>query len=265
MSNTTKKQKSHIHPENKGKRMGIASEIREGLRRFAKNKHGNATKMARKLGLSQSTVTGFVREKNPQNVNSDNVFRLLDEAGARIIFPDQVEETEQSVAFIAPQAIDAGDANVAPDQYKAIPLVDIETAATAGQVPEKQILGWCLLWKHIPALVDRSNLVCIKVGSRDRAMMPTICPDDYILVDRVDKRIVNNSTGNIYLVRDPHEGIQAKRLRLSEKAGRHYILAYSDNGEYPPDLYDLEADYNGEPSNAIVGKIVFSWASMLNK
>jgi hypothetical protein len=44
------------------------------------------------------------------------------------------------------------------------------------------------------------------------------------------------------------------------------FVFYSDNSrEYPPQTYRLKRDYGGDPTRAIVGRVVWAWSDMTRK
>ncbi|EGJ51861.1 S24/S26 family peptidase [Desulfocurvibacter africanus] len=249
--------------------MGLYDEIRRGVERIAKNRYGSPTAMCRELGMA-SQQPKISRLLGTGSVPAaDFVAELLDKLGVRLIWPDQVKDTAQEVVFIDYEVARTASAalRVTPkaEDYRAIPLTSEDVAAGPGLVPEDSIQGWVLLWRHIPALMTRRNLVASKIGHNQRSMTPVLHPGDYIVIDRDDITVPDSPHGNVFLVRDPHDGLAVKRVRVQSRAGHTMLVLYSENPEYPPDIIDLTADYDGDFGRAIVGRVVYSWSDMTKK
>lgn len=97
-------------------------------------------------------------------------------------------------------------------------------------------------------------------------MQPLLNPDDIVLVNRADIDI--SKPGHIMLVRDPVDGSgMITRVSVQPAANNDWsIQFYSDNAaQNPPMLYSLREDYNGELSNAIVGRVIWAWSDVRGK
>lgn len=85
-----------------------------------------------------------------------------------------------------------------------------------------------------------------------------------VLVDLDDR---NPGVGKgMFLVKEPDGSVMVKRVSMDVRNGKTHLIYYSDNAqEYPPAMYVLEEDYQGDIDRAIVGKILWSWSDMSQK
>lgn len=249
------------------KDMGLYEEIQAGVSRIAKSRYGSVNAMCKALGLPQPKMSRLLGKGSVPA--ADFAAETLDKLGVRLIWPDQVRETSQDVVFVDYETAQTATAalKVAPkaENYRAIPLTSEDVAAGIGLVPDDSIQGWVLLWRHIPALMTRRNLVASKIGNNQRSMTPVLHPGDYVVIDRDDISVPDSPHGNVFLVRDPHNGLTVKRVRVQSRAGHTMLVLYSENPEYPPEIIDLTADYDDDFSRAIVGRVVYSWSDMTKK
>ena len=97
-------------------------------------------------------------------------------------------------------------------------------------------------------------------------MEPTLHPGDIVLIDKGDYR-PSPPPGNIYLVRFPGDdgGLAIKRVQTYSKDKKYLISFYSDNPQYPPEIYDLKVEYDNEISRAVIGRVVWAWSDMTKK
>ncbi|WP_337618125.1 S24 family peptidase [Desulfovibrio sp.] len=158
--------------------------------------------------------------------------------------------------------------HVAPpvaEDYLAAPLVG-EVGAGPGYLPQESVESWFLVYKHVPAIMGRRNLIAVEIGKTSTSMLPLLSPGDIVLVDRDDIDV--SHAGHIMLVRDPEGAGMVKRVSVQPTPGGKdfSIQFYSDNAATnPPLLYSLREDYGGEISNAIVGRVIWAWSDVRRK
>ena len=97
------------------------------------------------------------------------------------------------------------------------------------------------------------------------SMVPTLKPQDIVLVDRQDKDVMNFK-GRIMLVLDPFDGSgKIKRVAAENQPKKrdYRITYYSDNAaENPPEVYSLMEDFDGDWNKSIVGRVVWAWSDV---
>ncbi len=247
--------------------MDTRKRLREGILHAAKH-YGSLQKMIEKNELHQPTISKIVNDKsNPQ---WSTVAKIFDALKAEITFPfdDSKKDITKSVHFVKPKIVTAlPDDGPIDDDYIAVPLASMPVAAGRGIIPEDKIRSWILVWKGQEAVRHRGNLAAVEIGPRETSMIPTLHPKDIVLIDRDDYR-PKPPPGNIYLVREPQgdvDGLAIKRVRFQIKNNKELIVFYSDNTDFAPDIYDMETDYSGEVSRAVVGRVIWSWSDMTKK
>ena len=151
------------------------------------------------------------------------------------------------------------------EDYLAAPVVG-EVGAGPGYLPQDEVQSWFLVYKHVPAIMGRRNLIAVEIGKTSTSMLPLLSPGDIVLVDRDDIDV--SHAGHIMLVRDPEGAGMVKRVSVQPTPGSRdfSIQFYSDNAATnPPLLYSLREDYGGEISNAIVGRVIWAWSDVRGK
>jgi phage repressor protein C with HTH and peptisase S24 domain len=243
--------------------MGFKERLREGLDREAR-RLGSPTQLAREAGVDQATISRYFNQG--QGLGFETVAKLLDRFGGRLVWPDDPADTRTAVRFVRTLVNHGAESLPAPsaDNYRAIPLV-AEVSAGPGRIPEERLESWVLIYAHEPSVRLRADLVAVRVSKGERSMAPLLQPGDIVVVDRGER--TPKRDGAAYLVRYPGTGDGAiKRVRYFERNKRAFITFYSDNFlEYPPDVFDVEADFGGEIENAIVGRCVWHWSDMEGK
>ena len=155
-----------------------------------------------------------------------------------------------------------------PDDYRAIPLTNMEVAAGPGlqTQEEPELKSWVLIYTAELAL--RSvRLIAARVGKNQRSMLPSIQPNDIVVVDLDDKDV---QRPGIFLVRDPDEGAALKRVKFFTKRSQPAITFYSDNAAdgYEPATYTLD-EFDPNPvravDKAIVGRCIWQWGDLENR
>lgn len=171
----------------------------------------------------------------------------------------------RDVCFVDAKVVPAGEGAEPPqaEDYLAAPLVG-EVGAGPGYLPEEDIKSWFLVYRNLPAIRHRSNLMAVEIGKNSTSMQPLLNPGDIVLVDRNDKDV--DYPGHIMLVRDPDGQGMVKRVSVEESRGDFIIQFYSDNAvRNPPMVFSLRSDYLGEWDRAIVGRIIWAWSDVREK
>jgi phage repressor protein C with HTH and peptisase S24 domain len=192
---------------------------------------------------------------------------MLDCLGMRLLSPKAPEPRE--VCFVDARIVQAGVSSPPPDaeDYLAVPLVG-EAGAGPGIIPRNEIESWILVYRSHRSVQRRSNLLAVEVGRGQTSMIPTLHPEDIVLVDRDDwgQQTGYSPPGNIYLVREPGQegGGMVKRVALAGKGDMATVTFYSDNKEVGPDTH-LMSEYGHDMRQAIVGRVVWAWADLSRK
>lgn len=273
-------------------KMGAYEDILRGLERAVVSK-GNVSRLAEAAGEAPSLLTRWIkRERVPK---LDKLGPILDMLGARVIFPgeDQAyplsegpagiysfhepgrpygelggEPSSRDVCWVEPKIISAENGAPPPlaEKYLAVPLAEGPVAAGPGMVPEDKIKSWVLVFRDHPSVKFRTNLVAVEIGRGQESMVPTLHPQDIVLVDKDDRR--PEPDGQIFLVRDPDDSVTVKRVYVQRKNGDTMLQFVSDNPDkrsYSPMLYNLGTDYQDDITRAIVGKCVWAWSDLTRK
>lgn len=249
--------------------MDFTSNLREMLwAQIGENKpYANRKRMADALGIDPSQLNRFM--DGERGLAVDSLGRILDGLSARIVLPDALEaEGAREVCFVSPRMTGAGR-DVSPpaaEDYFAVPLASEPVAAGPGRVPEDQIRGWVLVWRHHESIRFRNDLVAVEIGKNQLSMTPTLHPGDIVLVDRAERS--PDPAGKIMLVSEPgpEGGCAVKRVSTRHVDGDLELVFYSDNSrDFPPSVYRLNRDYGGELSHAIAGRVVWAWSDMTRK
>lgn len=237
------------------------------LKKIADTKYGSKNKMWREIGAKQATFYKTLSGKCiPQ---AKEFLEWLEREGVQLIFPEERDGLAKNVHFVNPKMVNVeGIEGPVDEDYLAVPLASMPVAAGPGIIPEEKIQSWVLVWRSHESVRHRSNLVAVEIGKDQRSMEPTLHPGDIVLIDRNDF-IPKSPPGNIYLVRFPggdgEAGLSIKRVQLYSKNKQDLISFYSDNPQYPPDIYDLNVEYDGDIKRAIVGRVVWAWSDMSKK
>lgn len=243
--------------------MGILHEAKEGVARLGMKQQ----ELASKAGVSQSAISRLLNDQG--SMRADSLAKLLDYAGAKLVFPDQQKDTTREICWVNAKLV--GVENNAPppqaENYFAVPLAKGAVAAGPGLVPEDEVKGWLLVYRYQKAVQYRTNLVAVEIGQGQESMAPTLHPEDIVLVDK-DVRSPEPE-GSIFLVRDPDGDVTIKRVTVERrKPGETWLAFSSDNPDkraYLPRFYSLEEDYGGDITKVIVGRVVWAWKDMTRK
>lgn len=247
--------------------MGIYDEIIDWLDRLAHTRFKNPAQMAEFLDVPLNQITRWIKKERAPKLNT--IGDVLDQLGAKVVFPGEVkatvDDTTRPVRFLDATVLRNGKHShlpqPTPDRYRAIPVVSGEVAAGEGLIAEEGIDSWMLLSTVEPAVRWSSNLLAVRVGRRQRSMLPLIHPGATVLVDCDDRQPAGEAS--IYLVRDPHDGIAIKKVRLFTRHNEEFLTFYSLNAEeYPPFTYSVGKDFEGNLRKAIAGKVVWLWQDL---
>lgn len=217
------------------------------------------TQAANELGVKYVTFrTWYNGEKSPTVESLSPVAKKLG-----LDFVRMQSEPAKDVCFVNAKLVDSVE-NMPPPQsedYIAAPLVG-EVGAGQGYFPENEIKSWFLVYRNLPAIRHRSNLIAVEIAKGSVSMQPTLNPGDIVLVDRDDRSV--SHPGHIMLVMDPLDcSGMIKRVSVRDETKDIQITFYSDNAaHYPPMVYTLEADFDGDWSKAIVGRVIWAWTDM---
>jgi hypothetical protein len=247
--------------------MNLKEATKKILDDFLESHKGNARAAADALGVNHVTFWGWVRgTRTPALGQISDVFARL---GVKVSLPEWPDETSREVCFVDAKIVPAGEGVPRPEaeSYLAVPLVG-EAGAGPGIIAQDDIKSWVLVYRGHRSVQRRSNLLAVEVGRGQTSMIPTLHPEDVVLVDRDDWGQQSGYTppGNIYLVREPGQegGGMVKRVALAGKGDMETITFYSDNKEVGPDTH-LMSSYDHDLRQAIVGKVVWSWCDLSRK
>jgi len=227
--------------------------------------YANRKRMADALGIDPSQLNRFI--DGERGLSSETLGRLLDGLGARVAWPGEAEsEATREVCFVAPRTSGTTNGPTPPsaEDYFAVPLAPNPLAAGAGRIPESQIRGWVLVWRHHDSIRFRSDLVAVTMGKGEFSMAPALHPGDIVLVDRAERN--PDPAGKIMLVCEPDGQCAIQRVTTRAVEGDVELVFYSDNPrDFPPRVFRLNRDYGGNISQAIGGTVVWAWNDMSNK
>lgn len=239
--------------------MTLEHDITSGIDRLVKKKFGSYNKMCREFGIKQATLSKFCTGANS---GYKFVAEILDKLGVRLLWPDQVSETKRPVIMNAPKETPEGFA--ISNRTRAIPILPIDEVSDFGAMDAVNITDWCLLEGNISTLLNRNNLVAVRLDRDQRHLGHLIRPGDLVVVDREDKSVNEDRDGNIFLVKDPWDGFAIKRATLRQQNENFILLFYSDSGEFPPSTIDIN-DLGEDIQQAVVGRIVHARIDMTKK
>ena len=221
----------------------------------------NQSEMAEKVGLAPAQIKRYLEQDSTKNIQKLGEF--LDKLGITLSFPE--EEPAKDVCFVNAKVMPAGEHVEPPrvENYIAAPLVG-EVGAGPGYFSQEEVQSWFLVYKNVPAIMHRRNLIAVEIGPNSTSMQPLLNPNDIVLVDRDDQDVEH--PGHIMLVRDTDGAGMIKRVALNKDGRDWNIQFYSDNAaKNPPMSYRLGEDYSGEISNAVVGRVIWAWSDVSNK
>lgn len=222
--------------------------------------------MARFLGLSPTQQTKLFNFLKGADTQYKAVLDWFEQLGGSFATDSPAS---QEVRFVSARPVPAGESLPDPldSDYLAVPLVD-EADAGPGPIPEKNLISWFVVWRHQQAIQHTEDLVAVMLGKSSTSMLPTLGPQDIVLVDRQDKDVLRFG-GRIMLVLDPVDGHGRIRRVAAENQPKKRdcrLTFYSDNAATtPPEVYSLEEDFGGDWNRAIVGRVIWAWSNTSNR
>ena len=224
---------------------------------------GSIRKLADLSGVNSVTLSRWISgERNPSVVEVSKVF---DTIGLTFNW-GALDTPSKDVCFVDAKIAPAGEELPPPpdEDYLAVPLVE-EVGAGPGIIPQNELISWFLVWRHQRAIQHKRDLIAVMLGKHSTSMVPTLKPQDIVLVDRQDKDVMNFK-GSIMLVLDPCDGSgKIKRVAAENQPKKkdYRITYYSDNAaENPPEVYSLMEDFEGDWNKSIVGRVVWAWSDV---
>lgn len=225
---------------------------------------GNLAEAARALGISYQTLYSWLGPKASRTPTLRSLEPVLEKLG--IEFADPQEQSGREVCFVTPRIVPAGEHASAPraEDYMAAPLVG-EVGAGPGYIPEDRIKSWFLVYRNLPAVRYRRNLIAVEIGRNSTSMEPLLHPGDIVLVDRDDRDV--RHAGHIMLVRDPDGAGMIKRVAVEDTHnGDCRITFYSNDAvRHPPSVYSLRKDFYNDWERCIVGRVIWAWSDITDK
>lgn len=245
--------------------MAFLQDAKDGISRIVeKNYSNNLSAFASSIKFSQGKLWKFL--DGLHGMNSIALGEILDKIGARIVFPDERKDRTRNCVFVntTKTAQIQKSPDIPSEDYKAVPLMDMPVAAGPGVFSEESIRSWVLVYALHPSVRMKTNLVAVEIGRGQRSMVPTLHPLDIVIVDLDDKN--PGSSNSMYLIKEPDGSVAVKRVSTEIRSGKTHLIFYSDNAqEYPPSMYVLEDDYQGDIDKAICGRILWAWSDMSQK
>ena len=242
----------------------LAEQARAILQDYVDKKHnGIRSRAAKELGIANGTLGQWLDGARIPNL--EHLSPVFEKLG--VDFSSKTD-AGKDVCFVNARLVPAGElAHNYPlaEDYLAAPMVG-EVGAGPGYIPQDEIKSWFLVYRNLPAVRYRRNLLAVEIGKNSTSMQPTLNPRDIVLVDRDDRDA--SKPGHMMLVLDPVDGSgMIKRVSVREKEdGDFQITYYSDNAaQNPPDVYSLHKDFDGDWEKAIVGRVVWAWSDVSNK
>ncbi|XPV77032.1 MAG: helix-turn-helix domain-containing protein [Desulfovibrio sp.] len=242
--------------------MAFYDDLIDGVRRLARDKFRNPSRMADQLGLSQSQISKLLNGRSMPRL--DFVGELVDKLGGKISFPNNAESTNK-------EDLD-GDAvlnlmgGVDAEDYLAVPLTSLGVAAKPEMIREDDIESWVMVWRHHDAIRFKEHFVAIRVEAEDRSVLPMFGPNDMLLVDKTDN--APDPSGRLMLVREPgtYGKAYVRRVATRRKGNDTELVFYTENSkDYPPQVYSLREHYGNNIQSALAGAIVWAWTDVRNK
>lgn len=250
--------------------MGLYEDSMTWLRETA-DRRGNPTRLAGDLGEAPNLLSRWFAEEGSKNHREPSwrkMSEVLEKLGARLVLPGEgvVKPQTRDIEFIKPKiiGIENGCPPPASEDYLAVPLALEAIAAGPGLIPQDELRGWVLVWRHHDSVRFRSNLVAVEIGKGQTSMEPHLHPGDIVLIDKEDRK--PDVDGKIMLVCHPDGGCAVKRVSSRRVDGDVELVFYSDNTQgNPPSVYRLKRDYGDDLRAAIGGRVVWAWSDMTRK
>lgn len=239
---------------------GFSEKIMSTIRKAVDDQfNGNISAASKAWGVTGDNLNKWLSGKRVPSIK--NISPIIDRLGK---FVTEIEPAKD-VCFVNAKVVPAGE-HVHPPQaedYIAAPLVG-EVGAGPGYVAQEDVESWFLVYKHVPAIMHRRDLIAVEIGDHSTSMSPLLNPGDIVLVDRDDHSVEH--PGHIMLVRDPDGAGMIKRVALNKDGDDWSLQYYSDNAaKNPPMTFKLGEDYDGDITKAVVGRVIWAWSDVRNK
>lgn len=219
-----------------------------------------AKALSEATGVSAANISRWRKGRAPR---ISEIAPILEIMGVEMNLP--TAEPSKDVCFVNARVVPAGE-HIRPPQaedYIAAPLVG-EVGAGPGYVAQDDVESWFLVYKHVPAIMHRRDLIAVEIGRHSTSMSPLLNPGDIVLVDRDDHSV--ERPGHIMLVRDPDGSGMIKRVAMNKDGDDWVIQFYSDNAaKNPPMIYRLNEDFDGDITKAVVGRVIWAWTDVRGK
>lgn len=224
---------------------------------------GNKTAMSEAFGMNPKTGMLGKWLNGTRVPSMSSLSPILEKIG--VTLNQKSSEADRDVCFVNARVVPAGE-HIRPPQaedYIAAPLVG-EVGAGPGYVAQDDVESWFLVYKHVPAIMHRRDLIAVEIGRHSTSMSPLLNPGDIVLVDRDDHSV--ERPGHIMLVRDPDGSGMIKRVAMNKDGDDWVIQFYSDNAaKNPPMIYRLNEDFDGDITKAVVGRVIWAWTDVRGK
>ncbi|XPV76460.1 MAG: LexA family transcriptional regulator [Desulfovibrio sp.] len=252
--------------------MSLAENIRSALTSQigTGRPYPNRKRLADALDIDPSQLNRFLR--NERGLSMDALEKIMEKLGWSLNLGPTCAPEAQPIVFRTNDSPLAGSQphseahTINEEDYLAVPMAASPVAAGPGLIPEDRIDQWVLIWRHHEAIRFKNNLIGVTVGRNEFSMTPTLHPGDIALVDRNDTS--PTPAGKIMLVSEPGPdgGMMIKRVSVQDRGDDLELVFYSDNSsQFPPMIYQLQRDYDGDITRAIAGRVVWSWSDMTKK
>lgn len=225
--------------------------------------NGNISRASQAWGVTGDNLHKWLRGDRIPTL--EKISPILNQLGASLTLSNQ--DSGKDVCFVNAKLVPAAEDTYEPPQaedYLAAPMVG-EVGAGPGYIPQEDIKSWFLVYRNLPAVRYRRNLLAVEIGPHSDSMQPTLNPRDIVLVDRDDRDIQH--PGHMMLVLDPDGAGMIKRVAVEDlDDGDSRITFYSDNAmKHPPAVYSLKRHYYNDWERCIVGRVIWAWADMREK
>lgn len=245
----------------------MSKDFFENLRAKLIASGASQSQIVKEANIQQASLSRFLKGKQA-TLNGDVVVRLVEWLGGSIsLEKPRLTQTNRDVCFVDAKIVPAGE-NIEPPQaedYIAAPMVG-EVGAGQAYIAQEDVESWFLVYRHALPAEHSRDLFAVRIGKDSTSMQPTLYPGDIVLVDRQVPR-VEAYLGRMMLVRNPdRDSGMIKRVELTPYDGDTLITYYSDNAaQWSPMIYSLRNDFDGDLSNAIVGRVIWAWSDVRNK
>jgi hypothetical protein len=234
--------------------MTFSEYVQKIIQDFITSYGGNAKLAAQALGVNYVTFWGWVTGRRKPSI--DQLSQLFE--GMNIDFRDPIARFSNPVSFdILSDWIDKDySLDIKSNDYVAVPLVD-EQAVSPDYRNYDKAESCFLVNRYSKSTRFRINIVAVRLGKHSVSMKPILQPGAIVLVDYNDRS--SYKPANIMLTMHPYDGCAMfRRVAIRGVHDDHQIIYYSDNIlEYPPEVFSLKNDFEGELDNAIIGRAVW--------